>query len=86
MLEFVEPVYPKRARRRRQAAQVIVAVYVNETGQVIDTLLKLKDDSGLGFNEAAVEAARRTRFEPATRDGVAGRMWTQIPYDFSVTR
>jgi protein TonB len=76
------PDYPERARRRRVEARVVVAVLVNAEGQVERAILKQRDDSSLGFNEAAIAAAKKTRFQPATRDGVAGAMWTELPFDF----
>jgi serine/threonine-protein kinase len=76
------PDYPQRAQRRHKEARVVVAVLVDETGRVIQTLVKQGDDSGLGFNRAAVEAARQTLFDPATRDSVPGKMWTELTFEF----
>ena len=84
ILEAVQPEYPPKARRRRKTGRVVVAVYVDEQGKVVRTMILKKDDSGYGFNEAARKAAEMTRFQPATRDGIAGKMWTEIPYDFSL--
>ena len=35
-----------------------------------------------GFHQAARAAALGARYEPATRDGVAGKMWTELPFEF----
>lgn len=64
----------------------MVAVYVDERGAVVEATVAQSDDPGFGFNEAAIAAARETRFRPATRDGVPGKMWTEIPYDFRLER
>ena len=85
-LERIQPDYPHRAQRRRREARVIVAVYVDERGSVAQAILKLPGEDGFGFNEAALEAARQTRFRPATRDGIAGKMWTEISYEFKLDR
>jgi outer membrane biosynthesis protein TonB len=45
---------------------------------VIDARVREGDKSGLGFEEAALEAARKARYFPATRDGVEGQMWTDL--------
>ena len=80
LLHQAAPDYPSQARRRREAD--VVAVLVDETGQVVRALLKQRDDSGLGFNEAALTAAREPSFEPANREGQEGRMWTELPFAF----
>ncbi len=59
-----------------------MAVLVDENGNVIQTRVREGDPSGLGFNEAALEAARRMRFLPATKDGVPGKFWTELIYEF----
>ncbi|MCH9649041.1 MAG: TonB family protein [Deltaproteobacteria bacterium] len=82
LLERPNPVYPEKARRRHREALVVVAVLVDGGGRVEHALIKRGDDSGLGFNEAAITAARSARFHPATENGVAGRMWTEIRFDF----
>ncbi|MEM7585686.1 MAG: TonB family protein [Acidobacteriota bacterium] len=81
-----QPVYPKRARRRRQEARVVVGVYVNEKGKVIETVIQQSGPQEYGFNDAAVEAARAARFEPATKRTVPGKMWTTLPFVFTLDR
>jgi TonB family protein len=75
-------VYPPAARDQGLGATVVVAVLVDETGAVSDTRMVQSGGAGLGFDEAATEAARRTTFQPATRDGEAGRMWTELRFEF----
>jgi TonB family protein len=77
-----EPKYPDRARRRQAEADVLILVLVDETGHVTQTIVKQTDDTGLGFNEAARRAALLAVFNPAMRDGVAGKMWTELPFTF----
>jgi len=62
--------------------KVTVRVAVDETGRVVDAEMRDGDGSGLGFDEAALEAARKTTFFPATRDGIEGRMWTELSFEF----
>jgi len=75
--------YPPAARGSGRRARVRVALLVSENGRVLDTLLAERDPSGLGFNEIALDAARKARFQPATRDGLPGRMWTELVFDFA---
>ncbi len=78
-----EPTYPDRARRRQVEAEVLILVLVDETGHVIQTIVKKTDDPGsLGFNVAARQAAMQAQFNPATRDGIPGKMWTELPFTF----
>ena len=38
---------------------------------------------GLGFDEAALDAARRTTFQAATKNGVRVKMWTNLNIRFT---
>lgn len=74
--------YPAAAKGSGKAPVIRVRVLVDENGRVIEAKIREGDDSGLGFNEAALEAARKTSFFPATRDDIAGRMWTELIFEF----
>jgi serine/threonine-protein kinase len=82
-IEFPKYSYPEAARGSGKTARVRVAVLVDESGKVIEALVQEGDGSGLGFNEAALEAARRVPYQPATRDDVPGRMWTELIFEFA---
>jgi TonB family protein len=84
LLSRPEPDYPDRARRRRAEAHVLLLVLVDENGRVLRAIVKQTDDPDLGFNQAARRAALQALFAPATRDGIAGKMWTELPFDFLV--
>jgi protein TonB len=80
-LQRVQPEYPARARAARQWGAVAVEVSINERGDVIaaqalsgPTLLR----------DAAVAAARRWRFKPATRDGKPISSVTTITFNFKM--
>jgi TonB family protein len=75
--------YPAAAKGTGRKVLIRVAVLVDENGQVIDAQIRDGDKSGLGFEETALEAARKARFFPATRDGIAGKMWTELLLDFA---
>jgi serine/threonine-protein kinase len=75
--------YPAAAHGSGKSAKIRVGVLVDETGNVINAVVKEGDSSGLGFNEAALEAARKVRFAPATRDGIPGKMWTELIFEFA---
>ncbi|HEY7214367.1 MAG TPA: TonB family protein [Thermoanaerobaculia bacterium] len=76
-----EPRYPPAAQRLNRAAQVDIKVLVDEKGRVLDAEL-LGAKAGFGFDEAALDAARRAVFQPATKDGVRVKMWTTVRVNF----
>lgn len=84
LLDRPAPVYPERARLRKREARVVVAVLVDASGKVEHALVKSSGGSGLGFDESALAAARQATFRPATRGGVAGKMWTELSFEFQL--
>ena len=76
-----EPRYPPAAQRLNRAAQVDIKVLVDEKGRVLDAEL-LGAKAGFGFDEAALDAARRAVFQPATKEGVRVKMWTTVRVNF----
>lgn len=74
--------YPQAAKGSGRKVTIRLAVLVDENGQVIDARIREGDKSGLGFEEAALEAAKKARYFPATRDRVAGEMWTDLELVF----
>ncbi|HEX4336434.1 MAG TPA: TonB family protein [Polyangiaceae bacterium] len=63
-LSMVRPSYTESARHARVQGRVKIELFVNERGEV--TSVKLLDGLGYGLDEAALDAARRLRFSPAT--------------------
>jgi TonB family protein len=81
------PVYPRRAIQSRigtnQDQRVRLKVFVNERGQVLKVSVIEGVGGAGGFDEAAVEAANRSTYRPATSDGKPVRGWTpDIVYIF----
>ena len=75
--------YPAAARGSGRKASVRVGLLVDEEGKVLEAILRERDGSNLGFDEIALEAARKARFQPATRDDIPGKMWTELILDFA---
>ncbi|HYO15913.1 MAG TPA: TonB family protein, partial [Thermoanaerobaculia bacterium] len=71
----LDPRYPPAAQKLNRAAQVDIKVLVDEKGRVMDAE-RIGAKAGFGFDEAALDAARRATFQPATKDGVRVKMWT----------
>ncbi len=69
--------YPRAAEQLRRSASVDVRVLVDENGKVLQAE-RVGQKVGFGFDEAALDAARRVNFRPATKDGVRVKMWTTL--------
>ena len=87
VLNQAAPAYPQRAIQlhlgTNQDQRVRLKVFVSERGQVLKVSLIEGVGGASGFDEAAVEAANKSTFSPATRDGKAVRGWTpEIVYNF----
>jgi TonB family protein len=81
-VDVPDAVYPAAARGTGKNPSVLLAVLVDEHGNVTDVRVKEGDSSHLGFNEAAVAAARKARFLAATRNGAPVRSWSELMIEF----
>ena len=77
----LDPRYPPAAQRMNRAAQVDIKVLVDEKGRVLDAQ-RIGAKAGFGFDESALDAARRATFQPATKEGVRVKMWTTLRVNF----
>ncbi|HHQ48657.1 MAG TPA: TonB family protein, partial [Acidobacteria bacterium] len=80
-----EPVvWPRAAARSRRHGVIILSATVNARGQVTDVKILRADEKGFGIPEAAMAAARKYIFKPATKDGVKVKSTATIaiPYVF----
>ncbi|MEM7356014.1 MAG: TonB family protein, partial [Acidobacteriota bacterium] len=82
LLEPPQPTYPALARHRKQEAQVTLAVLVDGHGKVLRALVTRSNDPGLGFDEAARQAALAASFHPAIRDGKPIQEWAELTIEF----
>ena len=80
-LRVPQPEYPAVARQRRLSGNVVVNALVDETGKVIET--RVESGSFRFFDDAAVAAATRSVFQPASRSGVPGRSWARLSFQFA---
>ena len=94
-MRFVEPEWPREARRKKVRADVMVEVLVDEKGlvreaKVVDRYLYKGDtdqkeqvsELKYGLEEAAVAAAKRWMFQPARQDGNAVKSYKTITFSF----
>ena len=81
LLTFVEATYPAQAQAQGLTAEVLLRLRVEPNGSVSEA--DVLQPAGHGFDEAAVEAARRFVFSPATVNGKP--VAVKIPFKYSFT-
>lgn len=78
-LSLPKPTYPAEALKGRISGQVQVKVTLDESGKVVSAEAMFGPDA---LRAAAVEAAKRARFQPTVVDGVAKKVFGIVTYDF----
>lgn len=76
------PAYPFEARRNGLAGEVVVEFVVDEAGNVHAPTVARSSDRV--FEEAALRAVARWKFEPGKRDGRAVRFRMALPIQFTL--
>jgi protein TonB len=77
------PVYPREARAKGLEGQVTLKVAVSEAGKVGEVTVLSGEEP---FVSAAVDAVRRWRYAPATRDGRSAPSDVIVRIPFRLTR
>jgi len=74
------PEYSEKARRKKLEGTVMLLLVVTPDGNTTD--IKVTIGHGSGLDEKAIEAVRRWKFEPATKDGkpVAVKIAVQVSF------
>lgn len=80
----VAPTYPFEARHEGRTGEVEVAFVVDEAGRVLDPQVTSSTDPV--FNEAALKAVSKWRFEPGTVHGRVVRFRMAVPVRFNLTQ
>lgn len=77
-----EPVYTAAARKHEVTGVVVLKVVFASTGVV--TNIRVVQGLPDGLTERAIEAAKKIKFVPATKDGKNVSMWIQLEYNFNL--
>lgn len=75
--------YPDMARRTNTEGKVYVLIYVNEKGDVDD--VKVVKGIGMGCDEEAVKAIKKTKFSPALEKGLAVKSKFSLALSFKLS-
>jgi len=76
--------YPRQALRERIEGVVIIEADIDEAGVIVET--RVVKEVGFGFEDAAINLLRKSRFSPAIIDGraVAVRMRFTIEFKLNL--
>jgi TonB family protein len=77
------PIYPVAARRAKVTGSVMVRAFVDPQGKVLKANALECDRPGYGFEIAAVAAAYKGRWRPATVKGKTVGMWVTYKIEFA---
>ncbi len=76
------PRFPIMAKRlNKRSAKVVLRVLIDENGKVIKAELAGKEQ-GFGFDDEAMSAARKSTYDPATKNGVPVKFWHTLAVEF----
>ena len=75
------PAYPSSARRLGVQGTTLLSVLVADDGRVANVLVT-QSAGHPDLDQAAADAVRRWRFEPARRGTEKVAMWVQLPVEF----
>jgi len=80
----VRPVYPEVARRAGIQGTTLLRIHIEADGHVSDVSVQ-RSAGHQSLDEAAAEAVRRWRFEPALNSAGPVSMWAVVPVEFRIS-
>lgn len=81
-VEDIKPSYPELARRANIEGTVWVKVLIDKNGKVRDVIILKDSGANAGFEEAAIDAAKKTVWKPAISNGQPVAVWIGYKIDF----
>jgi TonB family protein len=76
--------YPPLALRQRVEGTVELNVLVDEKGAVLDAQIVSGAGGKFGLNEAAIEHVKKRQYRPASKEGVAVKVWVPVRVQFKL--
>jgi TonB family protein len=80
LLYKVEPEYSEEARKAKYQGSVLLYVEVDANGKAIN--MRVLHSLGLGLDEKAMEAVRKWKFRPGSKDGKPVTVQAQVEVNF----
>jgi TonB family protein len=81
-LNVIAPEYPVWAKKRGFSGAVWVKAKIDTVGNVVEAFILSSNNPGLGFEEAALEAANKSVYTPAESNGLKIPVWIVFPVKF----
>jgi len=81
---YVKPIYPEKARNAKISCEIILQIVITVDGRVRDVEVLQSSSPGYGFEEAAKEAVRQWRYEPAMKDNRPVEVYFTVKVDFTI--
>lgn len=78
-LTVLEPPYP---RPDKKEVVILISAFISHEGKVLTAVVKNGPSFKRRYREAAVAAVEHASFEPATLNGVPGKMWLDVEVVF----
>src|SRR5215831_7528619 len=80
LLTKIEPEYSEEARKAKYQGTVLLYVQVDPSGRAVN--MRVLHSLGLGLDEKAMEAVKKWKFRPGTKDGKPVTVEAQIEVNF----
>src|SRR5947207_9187136 len=80
LLAKIEPEYSEEARKAKYQGTVLLYIQVSPEGRAVN--MRVLHSLGLGLDEKAMEAVKKWRFKPGTKDGKPVTVEAQIEVNF----
>jgi protein TonB len=81
-IEMVQPTYPEMARQAGVEGVVWVKALVDKEGKVRDVIIVKSSGANAGFEDAAIDAAKKTTWKPAISNGQPVAVWIAYKIEF----
>jgi TonB family protein len=75
-----EPEYSEEARKIKQQGMVVLSVVVDQQGRPRN--IHIARSLGLGLDEKAIEAVKKWKFTPGTKDGIPVAVQVNVEVSF----
>lgn len=82
----IKPDYPPLARQHKVEGRIYVKVEIDENGSVTGTEILRGPDPDYGLKEACLNAAKKTKFSPAMKNGVRVKTSYTLNYLFTLKK
>ena len=81
-LKVIKPEYPLLARRFGKEGKVVLRLFIDEHGRLVN--VEIIEKASYGFDEAAIEAVKASAFRPAKLNGISVACKALLPVRFKL--